>query len=194
MKVIAFNSSPRKNGNTAIMLQKVFQELEKENITTELISLANQKICGCIGCMQCFAKNDRHCALQNEDRSFINECLDKMITAQGIILASPTYVGGVSADMKAFIERMTLVAFANRDMFKYKVGAAITVTRRTGALHTLQAMQTPFTSLGMFVVGSHFPASGIGLELGDIEQDAEALESAKTLGQNMAFLLKKLNQ
>jgi multimeric flavodoxin WrbA len=194
MKVIAFNSSPRKNGNTAFLLQKVFQELEKENITTELVSLANQKIRGCVGCMQCFVKKDRHCALQDEDSTFINECINKMLTADGIIFASPTYVGGVSADMKAFIERVTLVTFANRGMLKHKVGAAVTTTRRTGALHTLQAMNTPFTSFEMFVVGSHFPASGIGLEPGTVEQDAEALESMKTLGQNMAFLLKKLNQ
>ncbi|MCK4608434.1 MAG: flavodoxin family protein, partial [Gammaproteobacteria bacterium] len=152
-KVIAFNGSPRTEGNTTILIRKVFQELEKENIEVELISFAGKKISGCVGCNQCFDKKNRHCLLPDDSSDFMNSCIDKMLDADGIILASPTYVLNVTSNMKAFMERAALVGFANKEMLRHKVGAAIAVTRRAGAMHTFQSMNTFFSCFEMFSVG-----------------------------------------
>lgn len=194
MKVIAFNGSARADGNTDILIHHVFDELRKENIETKLISFAGKNIRGCVGCYQCFGKKDYHCGIKNEEGDFINECIDQMIEADGIILASPSYALNVTANMKAFMERVALVAFANKGILRHKVGAAIAVTRRIGALQTFQTLNTFFSCFEMFSVGSHFPSLAIGLEKGEVENDDEGLESMKTLGQNMAFLLRKLNE
>jgi multimeric flavodoxin WrbA len=193
IKVIAFNGSPRIEGNTTILIRKVFQELEKENIGTELVSFAGKKISGCVGCYKCFEKKNNCCAINDEPQDFVNTCIDKMLGADAIILASPTYVLNITSNMKAFMERVALVGFANKGMLKHKIGASIATARRAGAIHTLQSMNTFFSCFEMFSVGSHFPAMAVGLEKGEVESDAEGLESMKTLGQNIAFLLKKLH-
>ena len=109
MKVVAFNGSARKNGNTTILIKKVFEELEKESIETELVHLAGKNNKGCIACYKCFKNKDFRCSVKDDS---INECIEKMIEADGIILASPTYFTNVSTGMKALIERAGLVAFA----------------------------------------------------------------------------------
>jgi len=191
MKVVAFNGSARKDGNTAILIKRVFQELEAEGVQTELVSLAGKKIRGCLACFKCFENHDRQCSIKKDD--YINECIGKMIEADGIILASPTYFANVSMEMKALIDRAGLVTFANKGMLRHKVGAAITVAQRTGASQALMAMNTFFCCFEMFTVGSDYPNMAIGLQKGDVEKDAMGLETMRVLGRNMAFLLKKLN-
>ena len=127
MKVIAFNGSARKDGNTAILINQVFSELEKQDIETEMIQLSGQKIKGCIACYKCFENKDQSCSVKND---IVNDCIEKMLQADGIILASPTYFADVSAELKALIDRAGLVAKANGDMFRRKVGAAIVAVRR----------------------------------------------------------------
>ena len=127
MKVVAFNGSARKGGNTAILVNAVFRELKKEGITTELVQLAGKKIRGCTACGKCFEKQNNRCAVKGD---ITNDCIEKMLEADGIILASPTYFADVSSEMKALIDRSGFVAKANQDMFKRKVGAAIIAVRR----------------------------------------------------------------
>src|SRR5208337_5608819 len=110
MKVIAFNGSARKQGNTAMLLDTVLDELEAEGIETEVYDLAGKRISGCIACYRCYKNKDRRCAV---DDDIVNECIDKMIGADGILLGSPTYFADVSAAMKALIERSGMVARAN---------------------------------------------------------------------------------
>jgi multimeric flavodoxin WrbA len=190
MKVTAFNGSARKDGNTSVLIKSVFTEIEKEGIQTELVNLSGKKIGGCIACFKCFENKNKRCSIKDDA---INECIEKMIEADGIILASPTYFSNVSAEMKALIDRAGLVAFANTGMLRHKVGAAVTVARRTGASQALMAMNTFFSCFEMFTVGSNYPNMAIGLNKGDVEQDSMGLETMKTLGTNIAFLLKKLN-
>jgi multimeric flavodoxin WrbA len=128
MKVVAINGSARKNGNTAMMIGYVFEELAKEGIETEMIQLAGEHPHGCIACYQCFKKKNRRCVV---DIDCINRCIEKMTAADAIILASPTYFADVTAEMKALIDRAGMTSRANGDMFKRKPGAAI-VTRRRG--------------------------------------------------------------
>lgn len=189
MKVVAFNGSPRKNGNTSILIRYVFEELEKEAVQTELISIGGEKIEGCRACYNCFSLKNRHCAA---DSDLMNTCLDKMLEADGIILGSPTYVTDVTSEMKALIDRACLVAKANGDMFKRKIGAAVVAVRRAGSTHAFDTMNHFFTISQMMVVGSCYWNVGIGLEPGDVRRDEEGVRTMKILGQNMAWLLKKI--
>ena len=189
MKVVAFNGSARKNGNTSILIKKVFEALEKEGIGTELVHLAGKEIKGCIACFKCFENQDRQCAGVED---FINEGIIKMIAADGIILGSPTYFANVSTEMKAPIDRAGLVSFANPGMLRHKVGAAVTVAQRTGASQAFMMMNTFFSCFEMFVVGSNYPNMALGMDRGDVTQDAQGLQTMEVLGRNMAFLLNRL--
>jgi multimeric flavodoxin WrbA len=189
MKVVAFNGSARKDGNTAILIRHVFQELEREGIDCELIQLSGKSIHGCLACRECFGRKDGHCA-QKDD--YGNECLDRMKAAGGILLGSPTYVTDVSPEIKALIDRSCMVARANAGMFRRKVGAAVVAVRRAGAIHAFDTLNHLFLICEMIVPGSSYWNIGIGREKGDVEQDAEGLQTMHDLGRNMAWLLKKI--
>jgi multimeric flavodoxin WrbA len=191
MKVIAFNGSARKDGNTAILVNVVFKELKKAGIKTELVHLAGKKIRGCIACMKCFENQDKRCALKGD---VINDCIEKMLEADGIILASPTYFSDVSAEMKALIDRSGFVAKANQDMFRRKVGAGVIAVRRGGAIHAFDTLNHFFFINQMIVPGSSYWNIGIGRAPGDVNGDDEGIMTMKTLGANMAWLLKKLEE
>jgi multimeric flavodoxin WrbA len=191
MKVVAFNGSARKDGNTAILVSAVFKELKKEGIKTEMIQLAGKKIRGCIACGKCFEKKDGRCAVKGD---IMNECIEKMVEAEGIILASPTYFADVSTEMKALIDRSGYVAKANDDMFRRKVGAAVVAVRRGGAIHAFDTMNHFFFISQMVVPGSSYWNVGIGREAGEVKEDEEGIATMKTLGANMAWVMKKLNK
>lgn len=189
MKVVAFNGSSRKQGNTAILIKNVFSELEKEGIETELVELAGRIIPGCTACYKCFDNRDRHCAVKND---IVNECIDKMLEADGIILASPTYFADISSAMKALIERAGMTAMANEYMFKRKVGAAVVAVRRGGAIHVFDSINHFFSISQMIIPGSSYWNMGIGREIGEVEKDDEGIRTMHVLGENMAWLLKKI--
>lgn len=190
MKVVALSGSARKGGNTAILLRYVLGELEKEGVKTELVELSGAKIHGCLACRKCSAKKNRRCS-QADDMG--NVYIEKMAEADGILLGSPTYVADISPEIKALIDRACLVSKANDGMFRRKVGAAVVAVRRAGAIHAFDALNHFFLINEMVVPGSSYWNIGIGLEPGDVEKDEEAIRTMKVLGQNMAWLLKKLN-
>jgi multimeric flavodoxin WrbA len=189
MKVVAFNGSARKDGNTALLIGHVFRELGAEGIETELVQFAGKKIRGCIACYKCFANKDRRCAVTND---VLNDCLEKMVEADGIILGSPTYFADVSAETKALIDRAGLVAIANDRMLARKVGAAVVAVRRAGSIHAFDTMNHFFFIEQMIVPGSIYWNVGIGRDIGEVDDDEEGVRTMKVLGQNMAWLLKKL--
>ena len=190
MKVVAFNGSARKDGNTAILINLALDELKREGIETELIQLAGQNISGCIACYQCMKNKDGHCAVK-ADR--VNEYIEKMQKAEGILLGSPTYVSDFTTNMKALLERSTIVCRANgADMFKRKVAAGIVAVRRGGAIHAFSTLNYFFLLSQMIVVGSSYWNIGIGRNIGEVNDDSEGLQTMKTLGQNMAWLMKKV--
>jgi len=190
MKVIAFNGSPRKDGNTAILINYVLDELKKEGIQTELFQLAGKKIRGCIACYKCFENKNHRCAVEDD---VLNECLEKILEADGVVLGSPTYFTDVTAEMKALIDRTGLVAIANDAMLKRKVGAAVVAVRRAGSTHVFDSMNHLFLISQMIIPGSCYWNVGIGLEKGDVEKDEEGTRTMQILGQNMAWLLKKMH-
>jgi multimeric flavodoxin WrbA len=187
MKVVAFNGSPRKDGNTTILINHAFRELEKEGVETELVQLSAKEIHGCIACYKCFENKDQRCAVKNDAA---NEYIEKMVGADGMILGSPVYFTDVTAEMKALIDRAGFVSLANGGMYKNKVGAAVVAVRRSGAVHTLDTMSHFFLAGQMVIVGR---AIGVGRNKGEVEKDEEGLQAAKSIGQRMAWLLKKLN-
>ncbi len=189
MKVIAFNGSARKDGNTALLVTYVFDELKAEGIETELVQLAGKPIQGCKACYTCFEKKDQRCIQKND---FVNECIEKMIEADGIILASPTYFADISSELKALIDRAGMVAKANDDLFKRKIGAAIVAVRRAGSIHAFDSINHFFFISQMIVPGSNYWNMGFGRDKGEVQKDEEGVQIMKTLGKNMAWLLKRI--
>jgi multimeric flavodoxin WrbA len=189
MKVIAFNGSARKDGNTATLIRYVFGELQKEGIETELFQLAGKKIRGCMACYKCIQNKDQRCSVKDD---VVNECIEKMIEAEGIILGSPTYITDVSSEMKALIDRAGFVAKFNGDMLKRKVGVAVVAVRRAGSIHVFDTLNHFFFINQMIVPGSSYWNMGFGLEKGEVEKDEEGILTMKVLGENMAWLLKRV--
>ncbi len=190
MKVVAFNGSSRKEGNTASLIKHVLEELEKEGIETEMVQVGGKSIHGCTACTKCFESKDRKCVI---DKDIVNDCIEKMFEADGIILASPTYFADLTPEIKALIDRAGFVAIANGSIFKRKVGAAVVAVRRAGAVHAFDSINHFFTISQMIIPGSSYWNIGIGLAEGDVEKDEEGIRTMQVLGQNMAWLLKKLN-
>jgi multimeric flavodoxin WrbA len=191
MRVVAFNGSARKDGNTAALINLVFEELRKEGIETEMVQLAGRKVQGCIACYKCFENKDNRCSVTDD---IVNECIGKMLGAEGMLLGSPTYFADVSASMKALIERAGMVARANGNMFARKAGAPVVAVRRAGAAHVLSSINYFFLIGEMVIPGSSYWNLAIGREKGEVMGDEEGVKTMRDLGRNMAWLLKKINQ
>ena len=190
MKVFAINGSARKDGNTATLLKLVMAELEAEGIATELYQMSGKQIQGCRACYRCFEKKDFRCAV---DKDIVNECIEKMRQADGILLGSPTYFSDVTAGTRALIERVGFVGRANDYMLKRKVGAGVIAVRRAGAVNALNSINLFLSYMQMILPGSSYWHMALGRDPGDVMKDEEGIGTMKTLGQNMAWLLKKLN-
>jgi multimeric flavodoxin WrbA len=197
MKVVAINGSPRKDGNTSILIRYIFEELEKEGITTELIQIGGHSVHGCTGCSKCFENKNGHCVINNDK---VNGCIDKMVEADGIILGSPTYFADVTAEMKALMDRAGRVCAANcrlEDLsrsggpfdgpFKLKVGVAVTVATRAGSIRAIDSMVNFFLITGMVTLGM---TDGIANASGEVKEDEVGIARARNTGRKMAWLLK----
>jgi multimeric flavodoxin WrbA len=191
MKVIAFNGSARKDGNTALLLTTVLDELRTEGIETELYQLAGKPVPGCIACYKCFENKNKRCAVEKD---VLNECIGKMVEADGILLGSPTYFADVSASMKALIERAGMVSRANADMFQRKVGAGVVAVRRAGAYHVFSSLNAFFLIGQMIVPGSSYWNLAQGRQPGEVSKDEEGMKTMRQLGRNMAWLMKQLKK
>ena len=189
MKVTAFNGSARKEGNTAIMVETALRVLRDEGIETEQVQLAGLHLKGCGACYRCFKEQGR---CHQEDDG-VNGFIEKMAASDGVILASPVYFADVTANMKALMERAGMVARAAGDMFRRKVGAAVVAVRRGGAIHTFDSLNHFFSIGQMITVGSIYWNLGRGLQPGDVKNDDEGIRTMQVLGENMAWVLKKLH-
>jgi len=189
MRVVGISGSARKGGNTTMLLRHVFAELENEGIGTELVELAGKRIRGCTACYKCFSNKDRRCAVKGDAA---NDCIEKMDGADGILLGSPTYFTDVTAEMKALIDRAGMVSRANGNMYRRMAGAAVVAVRRAGAMHAFDTMNHFFLIGEMIIPGSSYWNIGIGREIGEVEKDEEGVATMRTLGRNMAWLMKSL--
>lgn len=188
MKVIGINGSAREDGNTAILMNRVFEELNKEGIETELVQFAGQIIEPCKACFACGGQKN---CVHKKDR--FREIFDRLKEADGILLGSPAYSANVAANMQAFLERAAVVCDMNPGLLTHKVGAAVAAARRGGALQAIDTMNHFFLNHEMFVVGSTYWNMAYGQMPGDVKKDQEGLENMANLGRNMAKLIRVLS-
>jgi multimeric flavodoxin WrbA len=189
MKVTAFNGSPRKNGNTALLLSKALEPIGKAGIETELVQVGGTNIHGCRACMACAKRKDRRCAF-NDD--LLNTFLGKMLESDGILLGSPSYFCAVSPELKALIDRAGFVAFANGGLLARKVGAGVAAQRRGGGTHVMDSINHLFLMSRMIVPGSTYWNFGVGMEPGAVANDQEALANMQDLGETFVWLLRRI--
>ncbi len=190
MKVIAFNGSPREKGNTNILLTTVLQEISKEGIETDLIQLGKKTLHGCIACGKCKENKNKKCVITDDK---LNDYIEKMTEADGIILGSPVYFSDLTSNIKSLIDRAGYVSRANGDLLKRKIGAGVVAVRRAGAIHTFDSLNHFFLINHMIVPGSSYWNIGIGRDAGDVSKDEEGLKTMENLGNNIAWLLKKIH-
>lgn len=189
MKVTGFNGSPRKNGNTSIAIKTVFAVLEKEGIETELVQVGGKNIKGCNGCGKCKETKDGFCVI---DSDILNSCLEKMYKSSGIIIGSPVYFGSVTPETKALIDRAGYCARTGGFLLKRKVCAAVVAVRRQGAVLVFNQINNLFVLNQAIIPCSIYWNMGMGRNIGEIKNDDEGMKTFKILGENMAWLLKKL--
>ena len=189
MRVVLFNGSPRHDGNTALLLRTVAEELEKAAIRTELVQVGGRAIRGCAACFRCADTMDRKCALPDDG---VNGWIEKMAQADGIVLGSPVYFGTVTAEMKALMDRCGMTCRMNGDLLRRKAGAAVVAVRRAGAICAFDTLNHFFTIAEMVVPGSSYWNVAYGLEKGEVSGDEEGMATMRRLGENMAWLLGKL--
>ena len=189
MKVLGINGSPRSNGNTRILIMRVLDVLQREGIEIEYIQVGGTDIRGCTACYGCKTDKNSKCAVSND---CFNDIFTKMVAANGFILGSPVYTTDVTAEMKALIDRAGFVSRMNGNLFRHKAGAAVVALRRGGGLHAFDTINHLFQHNQMFIVGSTYWNLGFGRAPGEVDGDAEGLETMEELGKSMAFLLKRL--
>lgn len=190
MKVLAINGSPRKHGNTSLLINHVFSALQAEGIETEVVQIGGQLVRGCGNCKVCFKLQNGRCSIDNDP---VNDIIAKMRAADGIILGSPVYFSDVTPELKALIDRSGYVGMANGKLWKRKVGAGVIAVRRGGATHALDTIYHFLHISQMIIPGAPYWNFGMGREAGEVEKDEEGIATMKGLGENMAWLLKKLH-
>lgn len=191
LKVIGINGSPRREGNTSRMLGVLFETLRQEGIDTETVQVGGTDIRGCLSCYACIRNKDRQCSSKKD---CFNGIFEKMIAADGMVLASPTYFADITPELKALIDRAGFVSRANGGLFRHKTGAAVISLRRGGGIHAYDSINHLFQICQMFIVGSTYWNLGFGGREGDeVLRDEEGLENMRDLGRSMAYLLRKLH-
>lgn len=183
MKVLIINGSPRKDGNTSIAVNELVKTFQAEDIETEVCQVGNKDIRGCVACGGCFQKGK--CVFND----IVNELAPKFEEADGLIVASPVYYASANATLIACLDRLFYSTHFDKTM---KVGASVVIARRGGCSATFDELNKFFTISGMPVASSQYWNSVHGREKGEAEQDAEGLQTMRTLARNMSFLMKAI--
>lgn len=181
MKVIAINGSPKPKGNTYLSLKTVCDELEARGLETEIIHVGNMEIKGCIACGRC---KEGYC-VHNNDR--LNEIVEKIYEADGLILGSPVYYASIAGTMKSFLDRLF---YPNRGRMRLKIGASIAVLRRSGGVTTFDQLNNYFLISEMMIAPSYYWNAIHGGAPGEVSQDLEGVSVLKNLANNMSWMLK----
>ena len=187
MKVVAINGSPHKEGNTYHALKMVGSKLKENGIDFEIIHVGNKAVRGCIACGICREKQNEKCSIVTDP---LNEWIQILKNADGIILASPVFYSGVAGTMKSFLDRVFYVSLSNGSFFRHKVGAAVVAVRRSGGSSTLDTLNHYLTYSEMMLATSSYWNIIHGTTPGEAVQDSEGVQIMETLGENMAWQLK----
>lgn len=186
MKVVAFNGSPKQEGNTFHAIKMVAEELEKEGIDVEIIHVGNKNIRGCLACNGCVRNQNEKCVIKDE----VNEWIQKMKEADGIILGSPVHYASIGATMKAFLDRAFYVTSVNNSMLRHKVGASVVAVRRSGGVPTFEQLNQYINYSEMLMPTSNYWNVIHGTAPGEVKGDEEGKQIMRVLGKNMAWLMK----
>lgn len=186
MRVIAFNGSPNKKGNTYMAINRLSQELESKGIEVEIINVGSETIHGCMACGACGRNSNEKCLIGND---IVNDCIQKIKNADGVILGSPVYYGGISGTMKCFMDRVCFVCSANGGLLSHKVGTSVVALRRSGATTTFDQLNKYLMISEMVVASSSYWNNAHGTDPGEAIQDDEGMNTMKVAGQNMAWIL-----
>ncbi|MGM0641036.1 MAG: flavodoxin family protein [Thermotogota bacterium] len=189
MKVIAINGSPHEKGNTYNAIKIVFEELESENIESEIIHVGNKNISGCLACGKCFKNKDEKCVIKDD---IVNESIQKMKNADGIILGSAVHYASITGNMKSFLDRVFYVSGANKNIFRHKVGASLVAVRRAGGLTAFNELNNYLNYSEMIIPTSNYWNVIYGTRPGEALKDEEGVQIMRILGKNIAWLLKVL--
>lgn len=183
MKVLMINGSPRANGNTSVALDEMKRIFEQEGIETEVVQVGNKAVRGCVACASC-RKNGK-CIFDD----IVNETASKFEACDGLVVASPVYYASANATLIAYLDRLFYSTAFDKRM---KVGASVVVARRGGLSSTFDELNKYFTISGMPVASSQYWNSIHGAQPGEAKEDAEGLQTMRTLARNMAFLMKSI--
>lgn len=187
MRVVAFNGSPNREGNTYHAIEMVSAELAREGIETEIVQVGSRVIRGCAACGQCAKNRNEQCVLPGDE---VNAWIQMMKHADGIIFGSPVHFAGMGGTMKSFLDRAFFVASVNDGMFRHKVGAAVVAVRRSGGLPTFEQLNNFLLYAEMLIPTSNYWNVIHGRSPGEALQDEEGRQIMRVLGRNMAWLLK----
>jgi multimeric flavodoxin WrbA len=187
MNVVAFNGSPNREGNTWHALKMVTAELESEGIGTEIVHVGDKAIRGCVACYRCAKNRNEQCVLPGDE---VNEWVQKMKAADGIILGSPVHYSAIGGTMKSFLDRAFFVAGSNNGMLRHKVGASVVAVRRSGGIPTFEQLNNYLNYSEMLMPTSNYWNVIHGRTPGEVEQDSEGVQIMRVLGKNMAWLMK----
>ncbi len=188
MNVVAINGSPKNNGNTAQLIDTIAQALAQEGISMEVLHIGNKTIRGCFGCGGCAKNQDERCVAKDDEQ--VNEYIQKMKDADGILIGTPVHWAGIAGTMKSFLDRAFYVSSANGNLFRHKVGASIVAVRRSGGVSTFDAMNHYLTYAEMIMPTTNYWNVAHGRVPGEVHEDLEGMQIARVLGKNMAFTLK----
>jgi multimeric flavodoxin WrbA len=189
MKVLGISGSPRRNGNTDILIQAALKVLEEEGLETEFLSLADRPVKPCVACGGCFSADEMRCV--QHDPAF-EGMVEKFAAADGILVGSPVYFGSATPQTMALLDRVGYVARRHPELLRRKVGAAIVVARRAGQNFTFAQLNYFFLISEMIVPGSTYWNIAFGREKGEVQNDAEGISTVRNLAKNMAWLMKKV--
>lgn len=187
MNVVAFNGSPRASGNTAAALQLVAAELEAADINVSIIHVGNQLINGCLACGKCVKSQNERCTIDSDQ---VNEWIQLMKSADGILIASPVHFASIGGTMKSFLDRAFYVTGVNGGLLRHKVGAAVVAVRRSGGVTTFDDLNHYINYAEMILPGSNYWNVIHGTRPGDTVQDGEGEQIMRTLGRNFAWVMK----
>lgn len=187
MKVVAFNGSPNKKGNTYNSIETVAAELEKEGIEVEIIHVGNKLVRGCLACGRCSRNQNERCVIETDN---VNEWIQKMKEADGIILGSPVYYSAIAGTMKSFLDRAFFVATSNGGMFRHKIGASVVAVRRSGGIPVFDQLNNYINYSEMIMPTSNYWNVAYGTAPGEVTQDEEGMQIMRVLGKNMSWMMK----
>lgn len=187
MKVVVFNGSPRPEGNTAFALNLCAEELKRAGIQVETIHMGHLPVRGCTACNGCAKNREGKCVLPDDG---VNDWIEKIKEADGVILGAPVYYSSAAGVMRCFLDRAFYAAQNGGMLFRHKVGGALVAVRRIGGISALEQLNRYFAAADMVLVSASAPPLIYGLKPGEAEQDEEGVQAARTLGRNMAWILK----